>query len=317
MRQADYVAETTTSIAGTLGNGAVTLTAITSRPRFSTVFGTQKTNVDYEIEDTVSFKYERGVGSVTSNVLTRTEPRQTWDGTTWSAKNAATPLQFGATPTSGNVVIRMAATSDAMAPVIPARQNTVTGDANWRDYALSPTVNDSNGGGGVAMTLGRQYYTLYKLENAGLLTGVQLEVTASSVASHIAVGLYDIDSTGLPGALLTTFNVFDSSTTGIKADTTVGTWTPAGGIWLNPGWYAIGFLTDVTPSIRCAPGQTGYKGFRTPFGRFDAYGESFTVYVTQAYVSGLQATYSGSGTLLSNGGGNNFNGPWIGLKVVA
>ena len=38
MRAANYVEETTTSIAGTSGDGAVTLTQITSTPRFSTVF---------------------------------------------------------------------------------------------------------------------------------------------------------------------------------------------------------------------------------------------------------------------------------------
>ena len=71
MRSADYVEETTTSIAGTSGDGAVTLTAVTSKPRLSTVFGTQATTIRYVIEDTSSKKFEQGLGSVSSNVLTR------------------------------------------------------------------------------------------------------------------------------------------------------------------------------------------------------------------------------------------------------
>ena len=107
MRAANFIEETTTSIAGTNGDGAVTLSQITSRPRFSTVLGTQNTTVRYVIEDTVIFKYESGIGHVSSNVLTRTKPQVTWDGTTYTDVGT-TALQFGSSPTSGNIRVRMA-----------------------------------------------------------------------------------------------------------------------------------------------------------------------------------------------------------------
>lgn len=317
MRSADFIQETTTSIAGTAGNGAVTLTQVTGLPRFSMAFGTVATAVRYVIEDTVGLKFEQGIGSVASNVLTRTDPQVTWDGTTYTAKSSATPLAFGATPASGNIIIRMAATAESNAPVIDAQQGTV-GTAAYRDYQVSGTINIANGGGSVVLAAGTQYYILHKQESAGLLSGMQLAIDAAVASSHLAVGLYDIGSNGLPNGLLVTFNVVDSSTTGTKTDTAVSTWTPAGGIWLTPGWYAIGILSDSAIGLHCQPGGGGFGFVRTPFGNLsNGYGYSTMMYVTQAYASGLQATFSGSATMGQNNGANQISFAHIGLKVAA
>ena len=85
MRSMDYVEMTTTSIAGTLGDGAVTCTAITNTPTFTLAFGAGAATVMYVIEDVVNKKFEKGIGSVAGNVLTRTKPQLTWSGSSRSS----------------------------------------------------------------------------------------------------------------------------------------------------------------------------------------------------------------------------------------
>lgn len=316
MRAADFVQETTTSIAGTAGNGAVTLTAITGLPRFSSALGSSKTNVRYVIEDTVNNKFEQGIGSVAANVLTRTRPQVTWDGTTWKdASSSAVALAFGSTPTAGNVVVRMAPTAEAAASAAPAFQSSVGGSA-WRDYQISEHIKLDNSGSAAGLTANTQYFCIYKQTTAGWFSGIQLEVMTAVTSSHLLVGLYDFGSDGLPGNLLVTCNIIDSSTTGVKTDTAISTWTPTNGIWLTPGWYCVALLSDAAIGVRAAPGQNGNN--RSPFGNLaNGYGYSMGCSVAQSYASGLQPTISGSVSLAFSGGGNYYSSAHIGLKVVA
>jgi len=314
MRAADYVEETTTSIAGTVGDGAVTLTQITSTPRFSTVFGTTARQVRYVIEDTVNMKMEQGIGSVASNVLTRTKPQITWDGTTWKDGNsgAVTAIQFGAAPTSGNVKIRMSATAESQGVNIEVRQNTVAGDTNWRDYAISGHIPWNNNGSGSTLTANREYYACVKVETPGLLSGVQLEVTTAVASSNIALALYELGSTGLPTGKIVDFNGFTTTTTGFKTDTTTSTWTPTGGVWLTPSWYVVGFIASHAIGIRCANNGTCLGA--TPYGNAGGgYGWGDVVYVAG---SGTTLPATPAPTTMLNGVGT-LSKPWIGLKVVA
>lgn len=310
MRAANYVEETTTSIAGTSGDGAVTLTAITNVPRFSTVFGTQATTVRYVIEDTANKKFETGIGSVSSNVLTRTRPQVTWDGTTYD-DSTPSPIQFGSTPTSGNIKIRMAATAEAQAPVISARNSSIAGDGEWRDYPITNgSVWDSNGGGEL-LTADREYYSCYRLDQAGALSGIKFEVTTSVASSNMKTALYALGSNGLPGAKIVDFNVLATATTGFKVDTATGTWTPAGPIWLPAGWYYVGWINSHAVSIR-GFGSNSADISRTPLGRNGGYGWGNTVFVAGSYASGLPASPAPT-TMLS--ASNALSVPWIGLKV--
>lgn len=312
MRSANYVAETTTSIAGTLGDGAVTLTAVTNRPRFSTVFGTAARSIRYAIEDVVNMKFEQGIGSVASNVLTRTKPQITWTGSVYSdgMLAAIAPIQFGATPTSGNVIIRMSALAESQGVNIDVRQNTITGDANWRDYQISEHILWSNNGAGATLTANREYYACTKVLTGGLLTGVQIDCTTAVAASTIALALYELGSTGLPTQKIADFNGFTTTTTGIKTDTTTATWSTTGGVWMTPGWYAIGFIASHAIAIR----QTAARALSsTPYGRFDGYGWADIVYVAGSGTT--LPTAPSPATMISNATAPSC--PWLGLRVVA
>lgn len=313
MRAANYVEETTTSIAGTSGDGAVTLSQITSKPRFSTVLGTQNTTVRYVIEDTVNFKFETGIGHVSSNVLTRTQVRVTWDGTTYT-DNGATALQFGASPTSGNIKIRMSPTAETIFPELPAIQTVVSSGGSWDIYRLSDHYySTSNSGTGAALTADREYYSCYRLSGGGVLSGAQFEVTATAAAS-LKWALYSCASTGLPGAKIVDFVTTSTSSTGIKTDTATASWTPAGKVRLVPGWYYIGHISAGTASLRGVTASTSFASSLTPIGRPNSYGYGSRIYVAGNYTTGLPATPNLSGGSVDSvtGAGSN---TWWGLKV--
>lgn len=315
MRGADYIRETTTSIAGSSGDGAVTLTQATGYPRVSTAFGTNAKVVRYVIEDTVNHYFESGIGSCASNVLTRTRPQITWNGTTWD-DSTPSPLAFGSTPTSGNIVIRLAPTAEAQAPNIVVRQATVAGDTNWRDYDISAVVTFGNNGTGYTATADREQYVYHKTEIAGLLTGIQYEVTANVALSNIKVALYEIGTDGLPGTKIVDFVTTATTTTGIKTDTATGSWNPAVPVWLTPGWYVVGFICSHAIGLRGLSGSNIQNNLGTPLGRKDAYGRAMTIFVAGSYSTGLPATASLSGgTIVGNGNTNAYT--WFGLKIVA
>lgn len=317
MRTANYVQETTVSIAGTNGDGAVTTTAIANTPRVSTVLGAAKVDVRYTIQDVVNNKMEAGIGSMTANVLTRSRPQITWDGTTYrdGSTGAVSPLQFGSTPTAGNIIIRIGPVAEVQAPVMPGRQSTIAGDGTWRDYPLSAAVVNWGGNGFTgALIANNEYYTLYKLDTAGLLNGIQLSVMAAG-GTTIKAALYSVGSNGLPGAKILDFAGFSSATTGVKADTGAASWSTGGPVWLTPGWYAIGYICDGAPTILGTLGTNSVSP--TPLGRKNAYGYSAGLTVAGNYANGLPTTPNlGSATMLDPGG-TPLACPWIGLKVVA
>lgn len=314
MLAANFIEETTTSIAGTSGDGAITMSAVTGRPRFQSAFGTGKRWIRYVIEDTTNGKFEQGLGYVTSGILTRHRPQVTWDGTTWSDK-APSPLAFGSAPTAGNVIVRIAPTAESAAPTIHARQTAVAGDSNWRDYRFSGHL-----GGNMAaaasnvLVADRLYTTAYRLDSAGLLTGIKLEVSAAVASSGLKWALSDIGSDGLPGAKIVDGNIIDTSTTGFKTDSTVSTWNPANGVWLPPGWYALTILPSSAISIRTA----NIMGTQTPFGLSSiSYGQGEMIYAAGSYASGIPADLSSAmsgGTMQPKN--SNASYQLIGLKVV-
>lgn len=312
MRSANYVEETTTSIAGTSGDGAITLTAITNTPRFSTVFGTQATTIRYVIEDTVNKKFETGVGSVASNVLTRTRPQVTWDGTTYD-DSTPSALQFGATPTSGNIKVRLSATAESQSPNMPG-QNATLGSDTWRDYSLTSHMSLVSSGAGAALTAGREYYFYYKLDRSGLLEGIRFETTAA-LAGTLKLALYAIGQTGLPVSKIVDFNAGSTASIAVVTDTATGTWSPAGPVNLTSGWYCIGFICDVAATIRAMSSYVGQsKG--TPLGRSGGYGWSNNLFVAGSHATGMPAVPSlGSATL--GAGSDTLGFPFIGLKVTA
>jgi hypothetical protein len=319
MSSANFIEETTTSIAGTSGNGAVTLTQVTGKPRFSSAYGTAARVVRYVVEDTANHYYEAGIGSVASNVLTRTSPQVTWNGTTYNQASAATPLAFGSAPTAGNILVRIAATAESIGIVMPGRNSTISGDADYRDYPISAHIASANGGGaGQNTTAGTEYYSMYRLENGGALSGFQLPVNGVTGTANVKAALYDIGANGLPKQKIVDFNTFVVTTSGSKTDTAVSTWTPVGPLWLNPGWYAIGIISDnSTLYIQNSGGGSNIVG-PSPLGRANVYGYGTTIYVAGNYTTGLPAVPSlGSASMAYPGGSSNLAYPWFGIKVIS
>ncbi len=311
MLEADFVEETTTSIASS-GAGAITLTAITNKMRISTAFGTAAVNVPYFVYQVSTGKWERGMGNAASNVLTRTKPTATWDGSTYNTL-APSALTFTGSPTAGDILIRLAASSNFRGFSVPARQTTVAGDANWRDYPIGGDIQFGTNGASNTLTAAREYYMPYLLNTSGLLSGIQFEVMTLIAASNIKMALYNCGSDGLPGSKILDF--VTTATTGIKTDTASASWSPAGKRYLVPGWYYVGFLPSHAIAIRGSTSDDGHKSVN-PLGRADGYGYAGTVYIAGTYATGLPATPSlGSGTLSSIGA--TPGKPWFGLKVIS
>jgi len=314
MRQADYIEMTTTSIASS-GAGAVTLTARTNIPTFSKAFGTQNTDVRYEIEDTVNNTYERGLGRVSSGVLTRTTPQITWDGTTWTdvAPSALTFAGAGS-PTSGNIRIRIAPCVADKGANMVARQSTIAGDSSWRDYWISEGRPWTGNGSGAALTANQEYYVPILITMGGVLAGVQFEVTTNVAASNMKHALYNQGSDGLPGTKIVDFVTTATATTGIKTDTASASWTPAGKVALSPGIYWIGYLPSHAISIRCDSSGNS-SGISTPLGRKNGYGFGTNANVAGSYSTGLPAIPSLGSAAMGDPG--VAGAAWYGLKVTA
>lgn len=311
MRSMDYVEMTTTSIAGTLGDGAITCTAIANTPTFTLAFGAGAATVMYVIEDVVNKKFEKGIGSVAGNVLTRTKPQLTWSGTVF-VTNSVVALQFGSTPASGNVLVRMASLAENSMPATPQPQSLVAGDS-WRDYPFTAHLgaNTGNGSGG-ALTISREYYAAFKVERAGSLAGFQFQVSTAAAGS-LKAALYSCGFNGLPAQKIVDFVTTSVSTTGVKTDTATGSWNPTTPPYLTPGWYFLGYISDVACSLLAFNGNL--VASPTPLGRKDAYGYGNVLYIAGSYATGLPAVPAlTGGTLLSNGVVGTL--PMMGVKVT-
>lgn len=304
MSAANFVEETTTSIAGTNGDGAVTLSGQGNYPRFSSIWGTGRRDVEYTIEDTANGKIETGLGYVSSNVLTRSKVQFTWNGTT-ADDTSPSALQFGSSPASGDIRIRMAPLVTTFAPSVRGRQSVMAGDGNWASYPPSPhlilfaTPTSAN----FAMTADREWYIPYRLDHGGVLTGAQFSVQTAASGKNVKWALYDIGDTFLAGAKITDFTTTSVGSTGFKTDTA---FTP---VYLAPGWYYIGMISDGTPNIH---GVYGQYSSGTPLSFFGGYGWAGMFYRTGSYASGLANPATLTSPTLQWA-----NSPYVGLKVDA
>ena len=285
MRAADYVEMTTTSIAGTSGDGAVTCTAITNVPTFTIVFGSGAVQVRYVIEDTVNKKFEQGIGSVASNVLTRTKPQVTWDGTTWSDQGP-TALQFGSTPTTGNVKIRLAPLVEDSIRAMAGANTTISGEADWLVFRPS-AAGTMAGPSSRTLTADREYYKAFLLDRPGRLLGIQFQVATAQASSNLKMALLACGVDGLPGQKILDFTTTATTSTGVKTDTATGSWSTGAAIWLNPGWYFIGYIASHAIAINGTSGTV--TEVSTPLGRGNAYGMTDTCYKAGSYATGLPA----------------------------
>lgn len=308
-RSANFVQETTTSIAGTSGDGAVTTTAIANTPRLSTALGTQATTVRYVIQQTSSNKLESGIGVISANVLTRTRPQITWDGTTWADK-APAALQFGSAPTAGDTIIRIGPLTESSPMAAPGRQRIIAGDGAWDTFPFSRHLPATNSGAAMSFSANIEYYSCYYNEVPGLIDGSQIDLMSGT--GNMKRCIYDVNSAGLPGNKILTLNNVVLSGTGLKTDTAYGTWTPASGIWVAAGWLIIGFIADVAFTLR----GVANNAQPTVYNRQGGYGYTDTLFKAGSYATGLPNVPNLVGGSMAGGGSSTNGCAWHGLRVT-
>ncbi|HVJ54882.1 MAG TPA: hypothetical protein VM689_20650 [Aliidongia sp.] len=293
MSRADFISMTASAIAGTGGNGAVTLVQVTAPvnvPTFSQAFGSSARMVDYTIIDGVAGKWEKGFGSVAGNVLTRSSIHETYDGATYLSGNPSA-LAFGSTPTVGNIVIRLAPTSDFALPVPSAIQRTVGSDS-FLGYQLSGAIATDNNGSNAALSTGIEYYFPYLNLIRGKIDAVLIGIGSVGAANAGAkLGIYEVGPDGLPGPCITLANALPLTATGPAVDATPASWgVNAGPIRLTPGWFYIGaMVNDATAQLQMFQGISGRALIYPPTGRVNGYGFGTSVRKTaqNSYATGL------------------------------
>lgn len=258
---------------GTGGTGTLTLASVSGWPQPTDVFGTSGTMLGwYEITEytdntlTVEKNYERGVGSLvlSTNVLTRSSIKVTWNGTTWNA-TTPTALNFGAT--AANIVVTFTASSGTQRPAIPFNSTSGSVATPYQSFNTRQQFDSSTGG--VVLTNGTKYYVPIEFNWDGPITTVALQVTTFQAASHCRLGLYDWDTDGFAGNLLTEFTSatqFDCSTAnGIK------TVTMAAKFWRPPGPYVLCFQADNSSLAISGAVVAGATGFAIGSSRDNVY----------------------------------------------
>lgn len=238
---------------GTGGSSTLTLAAVTGYPQPSDVWSTSGTKrVHYEICEytdstfaTLS-KYERGIGSLvlSTGVLTRTDVLYTASSGTVNAANP-TALNFG--NTAANIQILFGASAFTQRPALPAIQAAV-GDTqwtpiNWRQQADSTAST-------LALSANTEYWIPIEFIYGKPITSIGVEITTGATG-NLRLSLYDWDTDGLAGNLLTEF------TSGTQIDTSgaagVHSVTPASKYWAPPGFYWLLLQCNATPTLRSYP----------------------------------------------------------------
>lgn len=311
MRFLDGIEMTTTAIAS--GTGAVTMTAITAEPDFTLGLGSTNTDCPYVIWDTVNGYFERGRGRVAANVLTRTKPQTVYNGTTLNC-DSPSAFNFGATPTSGQIKIRLTADPAMMGINLGQIQTSISGDT-WRDFPISAHLQQTATGSPKTLVANTEYYSCYKTERAGVLKGVQSEVT-TGLSGNLKLCLYGLNYDGLPGAKIVDFVTQTTTSAAVKTDTAPASWSVTTPIYLPAGWYYIGFISDVASTLRANAGVGGLLTMPTPLGRRNQYGYGNMIKNAGSYTTGMPATYAvGSSAIVDNGA--EISTMWMGLKQAA
>jgi len=320
----DYIEMTTTSIAGTSGDGAVTCVAQGDYPTTNDAFGTGSRLIEYVIEDAASGKFERGIGIVANNVLTRTIPRVTWNGTTYDSTTPSA-LQFGATPSTGDVRIRIAPSPDTAYRAPPARREG-TGSARFSSgsnvYWRTADFQAINAGGATGtFTTATEYYECYYNDAPSRLIGFGVSVNTSVGGSTMKMGIYEVGTDGLPGPALALSNAMSTASTGLVVDETTGTWgVNAAPIYLNAGWYYIGWMFSAAgvALLKYPVSTAGFQSMRPPLGEnSNNYGitRSLSKTAENSYSTGLPSgTPTGSYTIVAANSNQSGVALLLGLK---
>lgn len=322
--RADYLEMSVTSIAGTNGNGAVTMSRITNTPTFDESFNTSSLTrtVEYVIEDTSRLCFERGIGTVTGNVLTRGSPKTTWDQTTLNQNNP-TAFAFLASGSVGNIRVRCSPTMASAASTFPGvMQGSSPVNINLGHITTAHIVTNAIQVGTTVVT-GTEYYLPYLWEGNGAITSLGVWLVTAQTGGAIKVGIYECGADGTPSNCITHCNsspislAAGSGTLITSAITTANGWSVESPN-LAPGWYYIGFVATATTTFPSLGHHAISSPMRmSPVGWGANYGTNQLLTATASvnYATGLP-TGAPSRTFIITQGNTSTSGRhyWFGLK---
>lgn len=241
------------------GTGALTLTAAGGLALPASAFVADQA-VDYSIveysDSTLAtvVRAESGFGTVSSgNVLTRSAPRTTWNGTTY-VQAAASALSFG----TSNVRVYVSPIAEGGPNSYPKTPD-LSGNYGPFGQVLPANLTTATDFSTLALAANQQYMVPMKLEAGFPLTQIGVQVSTAAASSNINVAIASIDpTTGMPGRILAAANGLDSATTGVKLTSITSRMFPG-------GWYWSLFSSNGTPTVRASegflPGPLGYNDF--------------------------------------------------------
>ena len=225
------VYETTT----TSGTGTVTLSAVTGRPRFSSVAAVGDL-VPYAMKDGNDWEWGMGTVSATNtlarSVILATYVSGTYDNTSPTA----------ITLSGGTVDVYLAPVAEAISPGMP-----VVSSAYGRKGVFSPAWS-TYPSTTLGVTADRIYLMPFKVDSAYDINGFYVRMTVSGAASTKArIGLYRMKSDGQPGSLV-------CGTADIDTSVAAAVLSPAvTQVRVNPGWYYIAIVCSGTPTFVAYP----------------------------------------------------------------
>ena len=235
---------------GTGGTGTLTLAAVSGSPQPSDVWGTTATKiVYYSIDEYTDNTFatlkqgESGMGSLnlSTGVLTRSVVWRTWVSGAGYVVNGASAINVGAT--AANVRILLSATANLMRPAQPAI-NALAGLSGWLPFNTRQTWDSGNGN--TALSAGNRHYCPIEFVYGKPITAVALNVGTIASASSTRLGIYDWDTDGLPGNLITEFTATAQINTGGSTGYNSVSVTPP---FIPPGWYWLCIQSSGAPSI--------------------------------------------------------------------
>lgn len=242
------------------GTGALTVSSAGGLVLPATAFVADQT-VEYSIVEytdstlaTVS-RAESGWGVVSSsNVLTRSAPRTTWTGSTYTQASASA-LSFGAS----NVRVYVAPIAEGGATAFPVRLDF---SANYgpNGYVIGANCMTPIDLPKVTLSANYQYMVPLLLQTGFALSQIGVEVTTLASSATINAAIASMDpTTGAPGRILAAANGLSGSSTGVKMGSISSR-------LLAPGWYWQLINSGHEPELRGSeaflPGPFGLEGAR-------------------------------------------------------
>lgn len=279
------------------GTGALTLTAAggLALPASALV---ADSIVEYSIVEytdstlaTIS-KAESGHGVISSgNVLTRSVPRTTWNGTTYSQASPSA-LSFG----TSNVRVYIAPIAEGGPTAFPKRLD-LSANYGVNGYVIGANILTQTDFSPAGLSANIQYMTPLKLEAGFPLTQIGVEVTTAAASSTIHVAIASVDPvTGNPGRILAVANSLSGVTTGVKTGNITSR-------LFAPGWYWQLFSVSHALSIR---GSEMFTPSAMGFGPPRIFRSQNRARTHATYTEGADAMSGTSGSYTTN---NNAAGP--------